>query len=200
MALFTDDFTGTANDLLSSRTGWAISGSGSDGAKINASNQLKYATTSDDAIITHDHSGTDHYCQCIARSTLGVGWPLCTRVADRNTFYAGRFVAGSWEIWLNGTSRIALVGGTLVDGDVVRFESNGTTHTLYRNGSSVASAVEGTNTTQTKVGTFGANGSLDPVMDNWQSGLIGDEAGGGGGFVPFRRDPSQFNPDLYGTL
>ena len=74
MALFTDDFTGTAGQKLTARSGWAKIGAGSDsqGAEIGASNAARCAATLDDVpLIGQIKASVDHYVQFTARSNFG---------------------------------------------------------------------------------------------------------------------------------
>jgi len=199
MAIFTDNFTGSNGDLVSARSGWNKYGSGStDVAQVNASNQVKFAGAfpDDGAMLGQDPGNVAHFVEArlYANAISSKVAPLlCVRVIDR-TEYVGVFYDDGSSIWRlrsqGGGGGLDTWAGAAPNGEVYRVEvTSGHVVTVYKDGVSVYShdwsggGFSSAQLTATKVGGYLASfaGALDPVLDDWRSGLISDLGGGGGG-------------------
>lgn len=175
---FTDNFTGNANDLISGRTGWTAVGSGTDDAKINASNQAKFTnTTFSSKLVYHNATVTDHYAQCTARSAfVGQYFPLTVRTLDDLNYWGFRIVTnGTGEVWScvagTYTALNASIAITVADGDTIRLDATGDTISVLQNGTSrFSGSMSGTHSTRTFTGMHPrSNATGDPIMDDWES-------------------------------
>lgn len=105
MANFTDDFTGTSGDNLEDRTGWSLTDGPAGAAEINASNQLKYSTTSSAGYQAPAASNSNHFAQAVRRyEPVGSTWffPWCICFADSSNFIGLRFIDAAGdkqEVW-----------------------------------------------------------------------------------------------------
>lgn len=148
MALISDDFTGTAGQLLTARPNWSARGPGTVRAAIGASNNLQNLTGGDETICGLLMDSKNHYIECVAganfSNNLG-GFPLCVRVSSRSDYLAARFetASGLWEIWRNGANRIANVAGSVTAGDVIRLQvGDDNTIRLFKNGTQILSGTD----------------------------------------------------------
>lgn len=177
---FTDDFTGTSGDTLESRTGWTLADGVAGAAQINASNQLKFTSTTDTAYTAPDTGTPDHYAQAeILQPVSTKGYfPVCIRVTDSNNFIGLRLYNGR-EIYerVGGTfSRIYVTPGDPTP-RIYRLEASGEDITYLRDGSSAGVvATTPNNSTATTPGIVARSHIDDPALDNWEST---DAAAGG---------------------
>ena len=198
MAIFTDNFTGSNGDLVSARSGWNKYGSGStDVALINASNQMKLGGTfpDDGALYGQDPGNIAHFVEAklLSNAIISKTAPLlCVRVIDRTDYLSIYYNDGSsnWSIKSTGGPGV-LDNWSMAapSGEVYRVQMDAShVMTVYKDDVLVRThdctgELSSGQLTATKVGGYFASfvGALDPVLDDWRSGLISDLGGGGGG-------------------
>lgn len=181
--VFSDAFAGTADTNVSSRPEWMASGTGTQVAKINASNQVKLAASADAGVVGHDTGVNDHYAQCVVRSGVvdATAGAVLTYIHVRGD---GSRNAGYGASWDGSTHRIrrldnggivASLGGTLADGDVMRLSVEGAFVQLYKNGTSFLNNTDSTFTTGRFIGMGGADTDIpavDPFLDDFEGGPL----------------------------
>ena len=188
MTTFTDNFTDAANTNLEAHTtdsggSWTNVDGTAGNLKINASNQLKIATSTEGLYVTNPSTGSaDHYGQCTALSGwVGNGdFAPCIRATDKNNFIGARNSAGNFEVFkrVAGTfTNILSSAGTASSGDVIKLTATGNTIQLIVNGTQKGSNITESfnNTVQTPGVQNHTQGTADPYIDAWTS----DSNGGG---------------------
>src|SRR5262245_10147810 len=141
MTLFTDTFTGTADQLLKDRSGWSVFGSGytdEGAASVNAANQMK-APGGDGALIGQDTGGTSHFSEVRFYNTAqfsnasNSGARLAVAGVNRDTIIYVAYQPGEGlGLYQVGSGRVA--GPTAyTDGQLIRVEKDGATndYTVY---------------------------------------------------------------------
>lgn len=195
MTIFTEGFAGSAGDLVSARSGWNKYGSGTtDVAQINASGQLKLAGTfpDDGALYGQDPGNVAHFVEAklLANAVISKAAPLlCARVTDRTDYLSIYYddFAGEWKFKSTGGAGVlANWAGAAPNGETYRLQVSGQVVSVYKDGALVHTSdwsgggFSSAQLTATKVGGYFASfvGALDPVLDDWRSGLVSDLAGG----------------------
>lgn len=166
---------GTLSDSSGSwteiNTGWSIASNAAD-CSPGATASVVYAAVA--------LSGDDHHASAtLASYTIGAHGSLCRKANNSTlTFYTGRFNGGNYQLYRFSSGSAVQIGsnaaGSISASDVVRTEADGSTITLYKNGSSV---VSGTNTDITGNTYCGMRGVNDSAA--WDQFDAADLAAGG---------------------
>lgn len=179
---FTDDFTGTENDALSSRSGW----SGTAGAEINASNQLRRDGDggSNNYNKCTDQGDADHYTQAnvyASGTNINQGFPVAIRLTDGSNFIAVRVYADTYSLEKRDAGSFTLLDSVsaagFTTGDMFYLEGEGNSISFenQNDGASALSATETFNNTETGQGLNPRRpqgASEDPWLNNFEAGAL----------------------------
>lgn len=124
-----------------------------------------------------DAFNADHYSQAKPTGTRNSG--PAVRVSSGQAYILTQIDKRLYKITGSSSYTLLTSWGTETAGDVLKLEAAGSDLTVYRNGSSVATASDSALTT-------GAAGiwAWDTTIDDWEGGNLG---GGGGARVVFAR-------------
>lgn len=181
---FTDAFTGTNGDDLEGRTGWTRVDGAAGAAEVNASNQLKFSSTTETAYTAPATGTGDHYAQADFLDFSHSFFPVCIRVTDKDNFIGLRlFGASEKQIYkrVSGTFTL-LYSSAGVPAGVYKLEGSGSSINLFRNGVDAGNpvATDSAHSSVTTPGLVCRSGTADPVIDDWES----TSAAAGGTAVP----------------
>jgi hypothetical protein len=170
--------TGGGWNWVENASTWEIQGNAAT-CTVGGGGNIAFANT--------DLSSDDHYSQ-ITATTVGSDTGVVTRVAAETDAYLGRFTTSN-QIYVRDTnySLIATNAGSVADGDIFKMESDGSTHTFYKNGSSVLSVGDTVNTGQLKCGIATLGNGVSRLDDFVAADLAAGAppalpGNGGGGF------------------
>ena len=179
--MFSDDFSGSADDLLSARSGWTKH-TGSDVLKINASNQLKGVSGGDSAFYyCTDLGASNAYAQCVVAGVGKiVGLTLTFETGAGHCVGVFWGTATNYKVFKNYFTLIQDTGVAPSASDVVAIEYNSGAVRVLRNGSEIYSGTPSLDTVGTKAGLVAYYAdNTDPVIDNFVADTGTIPAGGG---------------------
>jgi hypothetical protein len=183
----TDNFTGTAGQKITARSGWSMLGSGTtgDNPEISAAgNSMGSAASNSDAgMVGENLASADHYVQ--AKLYSAFAWSgtgnlplLAVRTDSRNEAWGliYRTPTSSWQLYKAGAGAglRSSYAATFVDGDVCRLEAQGNEIRFYLNGTlriTESGITDGLTTPG--VGILVRNVTASAVIaDDWESGVL----------------------------
>lgn len=190
MAVFTDSFTGTDGDDLEGRTGWTRVDGVAGAAEINASNQLKFSTTTDSAYTAPDAGTADHYAQAeylfdpavVSNTSF---FPVCVRLTDKDNFIGLRILSSGGakrQLFkrVSGTLTMLYEDAINATPRIFKLECSGNDIYGYRDGGAMNGGLPlATTTDHNTVQTPGLVVRIttrDPCIDDWES--LQADAGG----------------------
>jgi hypothetical protein len=188
MATYTDDFNRSNSGTLGANWTVLSSTSGSNDSMAVSSNQCIYSNGSDriSAVAYNNSFNADQYSQykmVISDSSGGFSRTaaVATRMSGGPPTYSNGYLGGSTTdsaaviyLFLSGSYTL-LQGGmaTFSANDILKMTSIGSTHTLYRNGSSQGSASDGSisaaNPSGIRMDCNAPSGAV-PTIDDWEGG------------------------------
>lgn len=127
-------------------------------------------------------ASANHYAQAVVSSTstsASARWGACVRhsTIDLSCYFGRMGGTGAWSIdkYVAGvlTEGLATGSTTKANGDVVKIDANGSTLTLYKNGTSLGSTTDTDITGNLRPGCFGYSNTgtaNDGLFDTWEAG------------------------------
>lgn len=193
MALFTDDFSGPDNTLLTGRTGWSASTGYNNTLYLDGAGGVKDNGLDDGLAALNQTSAADHYVEAV----VGAGFAaqaqdlwLTVCMSGRSAWLGITYDAGSsvLRVWSNRggvggalSSVQTLTGQTVSAGDTLRLEWDATDRRLIakKNGSEIYNAVltsESSGLTGTNTGIvtgFNTRTARTDYFRSWESNQLG---------------------------
>ena len=201
---FTDNFDGAgSNTDLAAWTpsgggAWTRTGGSTNDTVVAPDGNVWSNTGSGSGAIYRctDQASADQYLQVVLADGNGHGGLYCNRASDELNYIGGQYNAGFLEIWKRNAGTFTELGFFSVStaaNDVIRLESSGNNHTLYRNAGAVISPVsDAFNNTVTRQGINGRDdAATNPWLKSFEAGTIG--GGAPALFPPF----PQFQPSTH---